>query len=447
MFRKDESQGSFDDFDTVNDLVDLGYEVGDADDHDELVPHLEEPTDGPWVAPTPVERLLYRDKDDPDVSGYLSILATVGVYHLVAITHAHQDPAKRQPIIAEAGDGLRAMSVYTLDVLPRPHPKVVYEFTNLRGLVELLRDVDVLMVNPGTPCQNALQLGDQMLQLMLQLHDEYWEPGYFSGRILTRQSNDTEPGPLLHGLACGAQLCVTNGYAWNTTEHHGNGYSGELALLEKWWDIKVREEWLQIQRRLLNLDVGTSGWDDLMHTRNELADRFGGPVDAAQWQQYDESAIRRHVAQSGAPAQPGENPGLDEAVAARGELIMKILRYEELFRVDELLPAGGYVRSTAAWDLGRASAMARWGRSTRFCTQAEMFGVLREISQQAQRRYASWEEFGVAYLLGRCIQFGGDVSREWYTEAHDIHKNLLSNEQSPWRTVPFRSGDQPVESL
>ncbi|HLT62173.1 MAG TPA: DUF1266 domain-containing protein [Microlunatus sp.] len=224
----------------------------------------------------------------------------------------------------------------------------------------------------------------------------------------------------------------------STTEHHGNGYSAELALLEQWWDVKVRDEWLRIQRRLLDREVGTAAWDDVLHTRNELADQFGGPVDADRWGRYDESAIRRHVAQSGAPAPPGANPGLDEVVAARGELIMKVLRYEELFRVDGLLPAGGFVRSTAAWDLGRASAMARWGRSTRFCTRAEMFDALRELSEELQRRYASWEEFGVGYLLGRCIQFGGDVSREWYTEARDIHRSLLANESSPWLTVPFR---------
>ncbi|NIK58844.1 DUF1266 domain-containing protein [Kribbella shirazensis] len=438
MFGKDKSPGSFDDVDVVNDLVDLGYAVGEADDHDEVLPRIEEPADGPWVAPTPVERLLYRDKDDPDVSGYLSILATAGVYHPVAITHAHQEPAKRQPIIAELGDGLRALSVYTVDVLPRPHPKVVYEFTTLRGLVEMLSDVDVLLVNPETPCQNALQLGDKMLQLMLQMHDEYWEPGYFSGRIITRQSNATEPGSLLHGLACGAQLCITNGYAWNTTEHHGNGYSAELALVEKWWDVKVRDDWQEIQRRLLDREVGTSSWDDVLHARNMLIEHFGGPVDGAQWRQYDESAIRQHVAQSGAPVRPGTNPELDRVIAARGELILMVLHCEERLREDGLIPDGRYVRTTAAWDLGRASAMARWGRSTRFCTQAEMFDALRELSQEAQRRYASWEEFGVGYLLGRCIQFDGDFSRNWYTEARDNHKLLLSNEQSPWVTVPFR---------
>lgn len=438
MTTRDDSSGSFDDFDIVNDLVDHGYAVGEADDHDEVLPQLEEPADGPWTPPTPVERLLYRDKDEPDVSGYLSILATTGVYHPVQIIHAHEEPEQRQPLIVEVGDGLRALSVYTLDVLPRPHPKIVYEFTTLRGLVNLLGDVDVLLVNPATPCQNALQLGDKLNRLMLELHNEYWEPGYFSGRVLTRQSNATEPGPLLHGLACGAQLCVTNGYAWNTTEHHGNGYSAELALLEKWWDVKVRDEWLQIERRLLDREVGSSAWDDVLDTRNGLADHFGGPVDAAQWRQYDESRLRQYVAQSGDPAEPGANPRLDEAIANRRNLITRVLWYEGRFREDQLLPQDGYVRSTAAWDLGRASAMARWGRSTRFCTRAEMFDALRELSQDAQRRYASWEEFGLGYLLGRCLHFDEEEFGAWYTDCRDIHLQLLSNETSPWLTVPFR---------
>lgn len=178
--------------------------------------------------------------------------------------------------------------------------------------------------------------------------------------------------------------------------------------------------------------------DEVLHTRNLLADHLGRPVDAAQWGQHDESAFREYVAQSGAQARPGTNPELDSVIAARGQLITRILHYEERFREDRLLPDGGYVRTTAAWDLGRASAMARWGRSARFCTQAEMFDALRKLSHEAQRRYTSWEEFGVGYLLGRCIQFDGDTSREWYTEARDIHERLLSHEQSPWRTVPFR---------
>lgn len=438
MTTRDDGPGPFDDFDVVNDLVDSGYAVGEADDHDEVLPRIAEPTDGPWVPPTPVERLLYRDKDDPDVSAYLSILATAGVYHPVAITHAHPDPEKRRPIIAELGDGLRAMSVYTLDVLPRPHPKVVYEFTNLRGLLRLLGDVDVLLVNPQTPCQNVLQLGDKMKQLILEMHDEYWAPGYFSGRVITRQSNATEPGVLLHGLACGAQLCVTNGHAWNTTEYHGNGYSAELALIEEWWGVKIRQDWLEIEGRLLNRDVHSSEWDHVLRTRNGLVDHFGGPVDAVEWRQYDESALRQYVAQTGAPAQPGADPELDEFVVARGELITRILRFEERFREDGLLPDGGYVRSTAAWDLGRASMMARWGRGTRFCTQAEMFDALRVLSQQAQRHYTSWAEFGVGYILGRCIQFDDDNSRKWYTEARENHELLLSVEHSPWGTVPFR---------
>lgn len=438
MTARDESSGSFDDIDNVNDLVDVGYEVGEADDHDEVLPSIEEPADGPWIPPTPVERLLYRDKDDPDVSGYLSILATVGVYHPVAIIHAHEEPAQRQPIITDLGDGLRAMSVYTMDVLPRPHPKVVYEFTNLRGLAGMLDDVDILLVNPQTPCQNVLQLGDKMITLMLDLNEEYWQSGYYHGRILTRQSNATEPGDLLHGLACGAQLCATNGYAWNTTDHHGHGYSAERALLEKWWDVKVRDEWLEIQRRLLDREVGSSAWDHVLDTRNRLADLFGGPVEAAQWRQYDESGLREYVAQSGEPAQPGANPRLDEVIAGRRDLITRILWYEGRFREDRLLPPDGYVRSTAAWDLGRASAMARWGRSTRFCTQAEMFDALRELSREARSRYASWQEFGLGYLLGRCLHLDDENFGSWYTEAKDNHERLLSYELSPWLTVPFR---------
>ncbi|WP_082221130.1 DUF1266 domain-containing protein [Luteipulveratus halotolerans] len=402
-----------------------------------MLPALEAQADGGWVAPALAERLLYKYMDDDDVSGYLAILATVGVYHPVPITGAHSDPDRRQLIIGEA-DGSRVMSVFTLDVLPRPHPKVVYEFADLRDLLRIVDDVDVLLVNPGTPCSKALPLGKKMKRLIRRMHDKYWEDGYFVGRVRTRESNATEPGALLHGLACGAQLCTTNGYTWNTTDHHGNGYSSEVALLEKWWGVRTREDWQRIMRDLLDLNVGTSSWDDVLQTRNLLVKQFGGPVDGAQWCQYDESALRQYAARSGAPSAPGANDGLDRALAARRELILMVVHCEARLREDSVLGDGEYVRTTAAWDLGRASAMARWGRSTRFCTQAEMFEALRELSEEARRRYTSWEEFDIAYLLGRCIQFDGDFSREWYAEARDNHERLLSNDQSPWVTVPFR---------
>ncbi|WP_329812123.1 DUF1266 domain-containing protein, partial [Streptomyces sp. GSL17-113] len=154
-------------------------------------------------------------------------------------------------------------------------------------------------------------------------------------------------------------------------------------------------------------------------------------VDAGLWRDSVESTLRRVV----------EVP--DEAqfasfVADMRQLVGTVLRYEARFRADGLLGEDEVVRTVAAWDLGRASKMARWGRGARYATRAEMNDALVRVSAGVRNAYSSWAQFSAAYVLGRCLHFDEERFGDWYTSVREAHHALLRAPGSPWRTVPFR---------
>lgn len=409
------------------------YTVGEQDEHDEVVPDIPPPADGSsWNAPTRVEQLLYEESrgDDPDV--YLAVVARAGLYHPVSLVHTARDPAKRRLLITQSDAGHTTLAVYTQGVLPRPHPYVVYEFVTLRTLADVCpEDVDVLAVNPGTPCAAYYAVNRTERRNWRDLHDEYFDPSWHGDQLITQQVEPVEP-TLLHGLACGAHLSYANGNAWNVLDWHGPGYSTVVEMLEESWGIRIREDWLDLRERLLQRVVSPWHWDFVLGARNRIAAENGPRVDPADWRAVVEATVRRDAADDPVPDEE-----LDAFVAHLRGLVGEVLRYEARFRADELLHEGEFVRSVAAWDLGRASKMARWGRGARYATQAEMYRTLEVASRESRAVDSSWREFSVGYILGRCLHFDEEEFGSWYTEVRDAHQLLTTHPESPWLTVPF----------
>lgn len=413
-------------------------EIADVDDdHDEIVPRI--PKDGSWVAPTDVERELHEHLRGENIPAYLRLIAAVGGYQPVPLARTHRSPARRLPLTTELPDGRTVARLYTQDVLPRPHPHVVYEYVTLRSLADVLdSEVDVLAINPETPCELYLPVDEAERARWRRTHDACFSPDFTNHRLITRHGG-TEDTDLLHGLACGAHLCFTNGDAWNTLDWHGSGYSAEVQRLDQWWGVQHRQDWVELQNRLLHCDVSTSDWDFVLGARNFLADSEGPRVDPQRWRERVDTTIRGNIATHipGADTEPGENPDVDALSTTLRDLVGKILRYEARFRADELLPPDGYVRTVAAWDLGRASKMARWGRGARYASAQEMYRALELTAREARSRYESWQEFSAGYVLGRCLHFDEEAFGDWYTEVLLSHRVLLTERDSPWLTVPF----------
>ncbi|MDI3403764.1 DUF1266 domain-containing protein [Streptomyces cavernicola] len=421
-------------------------QVDDVQDvaHDELFPQIPDPEDGVrWLAPTDVEQHVHRLLRRDNTYAYLRVLAAEGVYYPVRREDADAASEDEFPMFTSESNGRVWAPVYTEGLLPRPHPDLVYEYANLARIAQIVpAEVDVLMVNLSTPCQLLLAVDEEERDLWGALRDDMYASDAFGNRVVTRRSGNGVPdiGPLLHGLACGAHLCYGNGDPWNTLHWHGIGYRNEIKRLSEWWGVDSRADWLEIQERLLTRQVSPWYWDFVLAARDKLLLAQGANtaiVEEAAWRDTVEATLRERVRRSGGDHQPGADADLDGFVVELRGLVGKIMRYEARFRADGLLPPGGLVRTVAAWDVGRASKMARWGRGARYATEPEMYEAIERAGAGARAAYHSWEEFSAGYVLGRCLHFDEEEFGSWYTTVLDAHRALVTDPDSPWLTVPF----------
>ncbi|MBL1101944.1 DUF1266 domain-containing protein [Streptomyces coffeae] len=408
--------------------------VSEDELHDEFFPSIPPPERATrWQAPTDLEQHLYKLTRSDNAYAYLRTLATEGVYYPVRLDHAREAAEDEYPMLTvDTSDGRVVAQVYTAGVLPRPHPYLVYEYATLGALAHIVPEqVDVLVVNAATPCEQYFLTDDEERDVWLDLHHELFEPDELMDRVITRRTRAPEPGPLLHGLACGAHLCFRNGDPWNTPHWHGMGYQGERERISRDWGVNSREDWLEMQKELLDQEVSPWYWDFVLGARNALLRGGNGYPD--QWRDCVEATLRARARESRTPT----DPDFDAFVGRMRDLVGEILRYEARFRADGLLPPDGIVRSVAAWDIGRASKMARWGLGARYATETEMHTALESASRSAQAVYGSWEEFSVGYILGRCLHFDEEHFGPWYTTVLDAHRELTTDPDSPWLTVTF----------
>jgi hypothetical protein len=406
------------------------------EDHDEVLPVIEEPADGTlWPAPARLEERLYqlcRKAEADQAYEYLRLVATEGLYRPVPLdvaSKADGPPPLHAPALA---DGRRLVQVYTTGVLPRPHRDVVYDFITLGGLAAIWPDsVEILVINAATPCEQWLSADAEEREIWQELSEELFRPDELCDRIDTRRTGAPTDEAMLRGLACGAHLCYANGDPWNTLNWHGAGYRTQVEMLAESWNVSGRADWQGVQQRLLDGQVSPWPWEFVLAARNHLVDRQDpAALEPARWRSQVEAAVREQVTGTGAE--------LKRLVAFTRELVDKVLRYEARFRSDGLLPPDGYVRTIAAWDLGRASGMARWGRASRYATEAEMHAALLRAGQGTQAAYRSWEEFSAGYILGRCLHFDEGRFGDWYLDVLRAHRALCGDPESPWATVPLR---------
>ncbi|WP_405793006.1 DUF1266 domain-containing protein [Streptomyces sp. NBC_01506] len=405
--------------------------------HDEFFPFVPTPQDGSrWQAPADLEQHLYKLTRTGDTYAYLRAVVIEGAYYPVRIEESAAAGEDTYPMLTtDTPDGHTVATVFTGGLLPRPHPQLVYEYATLGELAQRLpADVDFLAVNPATPCEQIFPVDDEERDAWVDLHHELFSSDELMNRVVTRRTGVMPTGPLLHGLACGAHLCFTNGDAWNTTYWHGMGHQGERERLGEWWDVHDREDWLAIEVRLLEREVSPWYWDFVLGARTALSDGQGSRVDPGQWRDCVKDTLREQAARTGTTTDDAE---FADFVAHLRALVGKVLRYESRFRADGLLPPDGVVRSIAAWDIGRGSKMARWGRGARYATEAELHASLERASEAARAVYGSWEEFSAGYVLGRCLHFDEEEFGSWYTTVLDAHRALTTTPDSPWLTVPF----------
>ncbi|MFE3447390.1 DUF1266 domain-containing protein [Nonomuraea sp. NPDC059194] len=392
-----------------------------------------------WHAPTAIERGLYEAKMRGDWAAYFDVLATADLYHAMSRAQADAKPGWLHYNAAYWGPppGPKCLAFFTAGMLPAPVPDPVFFEVDLGKLAEdWPQDDEWLAINPGTPCEAFFPATAAHRQAWRWHADRMPYPP--RNQLRTLWAGGPLNGPVAHGLACGALLCVKNASLWNAMGWHGTGYVRERRRLEEWWEITSREDWLRVEEGLLRGRMSSPVWSFVLGIRSALALDYGGVVEVDHWRRVTTRVIQQQAAEKENGTASLSHAETDAEIAGAQRLIGRITRYEARFRADGLLPEGRFVHSVEAWDYGRASKMARWGLGARFCDLAEAEQAVLRAGRVSRINYRSWEEFSAAYILGRCLHFDEEEFGDWYGEMLNAHRILTTDPDSPWLNIPFK---------
>ncbi|WP_328428278.1 DUF1266 domain-containing protein [Streptomyces sp. NBC_00443] len=342
--------------------------------------------------------------------------------------------------------GGKVWAVYTEGMLPAPEPHRVFDWREFAWFTKGWTPdfPEMMVINPGSPCEAFLPAAPPHSHVWAQ-YAKHTDGPSDEPALRTLRVGGPLRGPVAHGLACGAHLIVHHGRPWNALAYHGHGYRYERRMLRNSWGVTSRPEWQAQQRALLATEGAKPVWEFALGLRRTIAQEVGGHVETGHWCETAARVLRLRAGGETFLTPDGVTtttpmPAAETETRIQGvqHLIGRITRYEARMRADGLLGDGQYVTSVDAWDLGRASCMARWGMSTRYGTLPEAEAAVVEAGYHAARRYESWQGFSVGFILGRCLHFDNDRFGSWYEDMVTVHRILMSDPGSPWVNIPFR---------
>lgn len=166
------------------------------------------------------------------------------------------------------------------------------------------------------------------------------------------------------------------------------------AQLRSWWDITDRDSTLGIVRWLL---------DEGHHA----------DADAAL------ALMRGGQPEAGDPEEKAEDV----------QLIAEFM-IENGYCTAATLP-----KTAIAWDLVRIANLGRWAFHCGYLSEAEMWQVMQVAADAAHGHFASWEEYGLSFTLGRGVWHGDEEDCQ---TAWEIVTALQKDETSPWRQFAWK---------
>ncbi|MEW1610801.1 MULTISPECIES: DUF1266 domain-containing protein [unclassified Streptomyces] len=381
-------------------------------------------TPAPWVPPSETEQLLHEATLRCDARGQLAALAGAELYIPAPRAEADAKPdtitwrAHRDP------SGFVCRPVLTRGMLPAWHPDWVFHGVTLRWAAEFgWPDPGVFLgVNVGTPGQLLLPTAPTELALWQRA---YAENDRLQENRLLAVRHGALHGPLAYGLACGAHLAIGNAVPWNEVGTVYREYATEREQLRDAWGITDHAGWRRQLDALLDARNSPPEPDFVLRAREQLAAGLGELPSADLWRE----TAAGHAQDLGADA--GTVKGIED-------LVRRIMRYEARFRADGLLEPDGRVRTTVAYDYGRAVNLARWGLSARYCAPADAEQAIVYAGALSKSAHRSWEEFSAGYALGRVLRFDEEEYGPFYEQSVLAHRLLATSEGSPWRHIPWR---------
>ena len=167
------------------------------------------------------------------------------------------------------------------------------------------------------------------------------------------------------------------------------------AQLQSWWNITDRDSTLEIVRWL-------------------LLEGHHADADAAL------ALMRGDQSEAGDPEEKAED------VQAIAEFMV-----ENGYCTVETLP-----QTVIAWDLVRIANLGRWALHAGYLSEEEMWQVMQVAADTAREHFSSWEEYGRSFAMGRGVWHGDEEDCQ---TAWEIVTELLEEETSPWRQIPWNA--------
>ncbi|MGA3130202.1 MAG: ankyrin repeat domain-containing protein [Terracidiphilus sp.] len=169
---------------------------------------------------------------------------------------------------------------------------------------------------------------------------------------------------------------------------------GVRNMLQNWWDIGNRDEFLQ----------------------------------ALQW--IDEGGHRQLFSTLGARTANLSPDELSSAVqhlnAEDANSVTMAHRYYEKYGAQSL----------TGWDYARYINLCRWGVSSGYISEEEAWPRVMHAAQILQQTFSSWREFGENYLVGRDF-WSLSQTRIDGQQMRAIYQKLLNDPGSPWNRIPW----------
>jgi hypothetical protein len=104
---------------------------------------------------------------------------------------------------------------------------------------------------------------------------------------------------------------------------------------------------------------------------------------------------------------------------------------KKIFKKDKLI--GDKVPNMLIWDLGRLINISRFAFDANIIDRAAALSYIKDAALLIKKNYKSWKDLSVGYQFGRAV-WGG---LEEYEGLKGGMEQLLSEEDSPWVTLPF----------
>jgi hypothetical protein len=95
-------------------------------------------------------------------------------------------------------------------------------------------------------------------------------------------------------------------------------------------------------------------------------------------------------------------------------------------------------KSLLGWDLTRYIALCRWGYLVGYLDEAEAWKLIMPAAQRLQGTFASWDDLGENYLIGRHF-WSPDENRQNGHLHRDTFRRLLGSPDSPWNRYPWNT--------